>query len=53
VLGLTWANIRQKLVKATSETVVKALETGFDIVVTLVREGPAAAWTRSRSSCRT
>lgn len=44
VLGLTWANIRQKLVKATSETVVKALETGFDIVVTLVRDGPAAAW---------
>ena len=44
VLGLTWANIRQKLVKATSETFVKALETGFDIVVTLVRQGPAAAW---------
>lgn len=44
VLGLSWANIRQKLVKATSEPVVKALETGFDIVVTLVRDGPAAAW---------
>ncbi len=44
VLGLTWANIRQKLVKATSETVVKAMETGFDIVVTLVRDGPGAAW---------
>ncbi|NHZ64618.1 eCIS core domain-containing protein [Massilia genomosp. 1] len=44
VLGLTWANIRQKLVRATSETVVKSLETSFDIVATLVREGPAAAW---------
>jgi hypothetical protein len=44
VLGLSWANIRQKLVKATSETVVKAMETGFDIVVALVRDGPAAAW---------
>jgi uncharacterized protein DUF4157 len=44
VLGLSWANIRQKLVKATNETTVKALETGFDIVVTLVRDGPAAAW---------
>lgn len=44
VLGLTWANIRAKLVKATSETAVKAMETGFDIVVTLVRDGPAAAW---------
>jgi hypothetical protein len=44
VLGLSWANIRQKLVKATSENVVKAMETGFDIVVTLVRDGPAAAW---------
>ncbi len=44
VLGLTWANIRQKLVTATSETVVKTLETGFALVVTLVRDGPAAAW---------
>jgi hypothetical protein len=44
VLGLSWANIRQKLVKATNETTVKALESGFDIVVTLVRDGPAAAW---------
>lgn len=44
VLGLTWANIRQKLVKAIGETAVKVLETTFDIVVTLVTEGPAAAW---------
>jgi dolichol kinase len=44
VLGLTWQNIRQKLVRAIGETAVAALETGFDIVVTLVREGPAAAW---------
>lgn len=44
VLGLTWANLRSKLVAATNETVVRALETGFDLVVTLVREGPAAAW---------
>lgn len=44
VLGLTWANIRGKLVKVIGETAVKGLETGFDIVVTLVRDGPAAAW---------
>lgn len=44
VLGLTWANIREKLVKATNETTVKVLETSFDLVVTLVTEGPAAAW---------
>ncbi|MEO7688322.1 MAG: DUF4157 domain-containing protein [Sphingomonas sp.] len=44
VLGLTWANIRGKLVAATSETVVKSLELGFDLVKTLVTEGPAAAW---------
>ncbi len=44
VMGLTWANIRGKLVRATNETVVNALETGFDIVRTLVTEGPAAAW---------
>lgn len=44
VLGLTWQNIRQKLVKVVGEPAVKAMETGFDIVVTLVTEGPAAAW---------
>jgi hypothetical protein len=43
IMGLTWQNIRQKLVKAVGETVVKGLETGFDIVVALVTEGPAAA----------
>ena len=43
-LGLTWANVRAKLVKAVGETTVKAMETGFDIVVTLVKQGPAAAW---------
>ncbi len=44
VLGLTWQNIRQKLVRRIGETAVAALETTFDIVVTLVRDGPAAAW---------
>jgi hypothetical protein len=44
VLGLTWANIRSKLVVAIGETAVKLLEGAFDIVVTLVKEGPAAAW---------
>ncbi|RKT13286.1 DNA/RNA non-specific endonuclease [Paraburkholderia sp. RAU2J] len=44
VLGLTWQNIRQKLVKVVGEPAVKTMETGFDIVVTLVTEGPAAAW---------
>ena len=44
ILGLTWANVRQKLVKATNETVVRAMEAGFDIVKTLVTQGPAAAW---------
>jgi uncharacterized protein DUF4157 len=44
VLGLTWQNIRGKLVRVIGETAVGALETTFDIVVTLVREGPAAAW---------
>lgn len=44
LLGLTWAQFRQKLVKATSETIVTAMETAVDIVVILVRDGPAAAW---------
>jgi hypothetical protein len=50
VLGLTWTNVRGKLVKVVGETAVKALETGFDIVVTLVREGPAAAWEKIKES---
>jgi hypothetical protein len=50
VLGLTWQNIRQKLVRAVGETTVRALETGFDIVMTLVTQGPAAAWERIQES---
>jgi hypothetical protein len=44
VLGLTWANIRGKLVKVVGETAVVAMEKGFAIVQTLVKDGPAAAW---------
>lgn len=50
VLGLTWQNIRSKLVRAVGETAVSTMETGFDIVVTLGRDGPAAAWERIRES---
>jgi hypothetical protein len=46
ILGLTWQNIRAKLVRVVGETAVRMLETTFDIVMTLVREGPAAAWQR-------
>ena len=44
VLGLTWANLRAKLVTAFGEPAVQAMEKGFDIVKTLVTQGPAAAW---------
>ncbi len=44
VLGLTWAQIRVRLVAAVGETAVKAMEAGFALVKTLVTEGPAAAW---------
>jgi hypothetical protein len=44
VLGLTWQNIRQKLVNVIGETAVTVLERTFDIVITLVTQGPAAAW---------
>lgn len=50
VLGLTWQNIRGKLVRVIGETAMGALEQGFDIVVTLVREGPAAAWEKIQES---
>jgi dolichol kinase len=44
VLGLTWQNIRQKLVRVIGEPTVRALETGFELVRRLVTEGPAGAW---------
>ncbi len=44
VLGLTWQNIRRKLVRAVGEAPVRAMETWFALVRTLVTEGPAAAW---------
>ncbi|HEV8460107.1 MAG TPA: polymorphic toxin type 15 domain-containing protein [Gaiellaceae bacterium] len=49
VLGISWANVRQKLVKVVGEPAVKAMETGFKIVVTLVKDGPAAAWEQIKS----
>lgn len=48
VLGLTWQNIRGRLVRVLGERVVAALETTVSIVTTLVREGPAAAWEQIR-----
>jgi TusA-related sulfurtransferase len=50
VLGLTWQNVRQKLVKVIGERAVKTLETGFDLVMTLVTQGPAAAWQKIQES---
>lgn len=44
VLEIGWSFIRPKLVRAVGEPAVKALETGFDLVVRLVREGPLAVW---------
>ncbi len=43
-LGVSWKIIRGKIAKVVGEPAMKTLETTFDIVVTLVREGPAAAW---------
>lgn len=44
VLGVTWENVRPKLVRVMGETAVAGLEAGFELVRTLVTEGPAAAW---------
>jgi hypothetical protein len=44
VLGLTWQNIRTKLLKIIPEPVLIALEKTASILVTLVTQGPAAAW---------
>jgi hypothetical protein len=44
VLGLTWQNIRGKLVKIIPEPVLVVLEKTAGILVTLVKDGPVAAW---------
>lgn len=44
VLGLTYDNLRKRLVDLVGETVVSTVETTLDFVVTLVRDGVAAAW---------
>ncbi|MGB5708701.1 MAG: hypothetical protein WBM41_17965, partial [Arenicellales bacterium] len=44
VLGLTWQNIRAKLVKIIPEPVLVVLEKTAGILITLVKEGPVAAW---------
>jgi hypothetical protein len=50
VLGMTWQNIRGKVLRLIPEPALQALETGFDIVVSLVKEGPGAAWEKIRDS---
>ncbi len=50
VLGISWQNVRAKLVRLIPEPVVRVLETTFDIVVRLVTEGPAAAWEQIKES---
>ncbi len=44
VLGLTWGAIRTKLVKIIPDPILAGLETTATILVTLVTQGPAAAW---------
>jgi Domain of unknown function (DUF4157) len=44
VLGLTWANIRTKLLKIIPEPVLVVIEKTASVLTTLVTEGPAAAW---------
>lgn len=47
VLGLSWAQIRAKIVKALGprgETIMAGLELAFDVVKALVTGGVAAAW---------
>ena len=44
MVGITYDNIRKHLVKYIPEPVVKTLETTFELVKTLIKEGPMAAW---------
>ncbi len=53
VLGLTWENLRSKLVKAIGETAVQVLEGVFDVVITLVKDDRPPPGRRSRNSSPT
>jgi hypothetical protein len=44
VLGITWKNIKSKLVKRVGPAAVSAMEKGFELVHTLIKEGPGALW---------
>ena len=44
VLGLTWNNLRQKLVKLVGEPVVNFAEGTIDVVKRVINEGPIALW---------
>ena len=44
ILGITWNNIRTKLVKKLGERVMAVVETSVEIVKRLISEGPMALW---------
>jgi hypothetical protein len=44
ILGLTWANIRDRAVKKIGEPVVKAMETTFDVFMVIIKEGISGVW---------
>ncbi|WP_394216241.1 DUF4157 domain-containing protein [Brachybacterium vulturis] len=44
ILGITWQKIRGKLLRVIPEPVLVGLERTAAVLVTLVQEGPAAAW---------
>ena len=44
VVGISWANLKSRLVRLIPAPVVEALQTTFGLVKTLVVEGPMAAW---------
>lgn len=44
VLGLTYANVRTRLVKAVGESRVQWIETAFEFVKLIATQGIAAAW---------
>jgi hypothetical protein len=44
VLGVTWPQVRGRLVRVLGEPAMAVLERTFGLMMTLVREGPVAAW---------
>jgi hypothetical protein len=52
MIGISYQNIRRHMVAVMGEPVVAGLEKGFELVKTLITEGPMAAWAQLKEMAK-